>query len=406
MESSTGATPRIRAQTDGDAAASLAELAGAPTVERAVEAVREFLGMEVAFIGQITPNSEVLQVVRGDGASFGFDEGKRIPLDETYCQRVLRGRLPNLITDVRADDRARSLRVTADADVGAFVSIPLQFSHGALYGMLCAASHEPKPDLGYRELQFLNVFARMVCDVLEREELQRRVHQTELQSAAVKVLLAAVDSRDSYTGAHSKAVVDHAVAVAERLGMAPCEIDDVRDVAILHDVGKLAIPDAILHKPGPLDEAEWSVMRTHPIASEQLLAQVPSLHHLCAAVRAEHERWDGTGYPDGRAGGAIPLASRITLVCDAFHAMTSDRPYRAGMSVADACAEIEAGSGTQFCPQAAGALVSTVRDRTAHAFHQARCECRNCGAHTTSNVGYKIAGQCPNCQSFELSELR
>jgi predicted Zn-ribbon and HTH transcriptional regulator len=76
------------------------------------------------------------------------------------------------------------------------------------------------------------------------------------------------------------------------------------------------------------------------------------------------------------------------------------------MSVADACAEIEAGSGTQFCPQAAGALVSTVRDRTAHAFHQARCECRNCGAHTTSNVGYKIAGQCPNCQSFELSELR
>ena len=122
-------------------------------------------------------------------------------------------------------------------------------------------------------------------------------------------------------------------------------------MAILHDVGKLAIPDAILHKPGPLDEAEWTVMRTHPIASEQLLAQVPSLHHLCAAVRAEHERWDGTGYPDGLAGRAIPLASRITLVCDAFHAMTSDRPYRAGMSVADAFAEIEAGSGTQFCPR-------------------------------------------------------
>jgi HD domain/GAF domain len=366
---------------DDEAAVRLAALAGAPTVERAVDAVREFLGMEVAFIGQITPDSEILRVVRGDADSFGFAEGQRIALEETYCQRVLRGRLPNLITDVRADDRARSLRVTIEADVGAFVSIPLNFSSGALYGMLCAASHDPKPGLGYRELQFLNVFARMVCDVLEREELQRRVHETErrvheseLHSAAVGVLLAAVDSRDSYTGSHSKAVVDHAVAVAKQLRLAPGEIAKVRDVAILHDVGKLAIPDAILHKPGPLTEGEWVVMRTHPIASEQLLAQVPSLHHLCGAVRAEHERWDGTGYPDGLAG-----------------------------------PEIEAGSGTQFCPTTAAALTSIVRsasERTAPAFHEARCECLSCGAHTTSNVGYKVAGQCPNCKSFELAEIK
>ncbi len=408
-------SPRLSSRTDDQAAVRLAELAGAPTVERAVDAVREFLGMEVAFIGQITPESEILRVVRGDGDSFGFAEGKRIALEETYCQRVLRGRLPNLITDARADDRARSLRVTSESDVGAFVSIPLNFSSGALYGMLCAASHDPKPGLGYRELQFLNVFARMVCDVLEREELQRRVHESErraheseLHSAAVGVLLAAVDSRDSYTGSHSKAVVDHAVAVAKRLGLAPGETTDVRDVAILHDIGKLAIPDAILHKPGPLSEGEWKVMRTHPIASERLLAQVPSLRHLCRAVRAEHERWDGSGYPDGLAGREIPIASRITLVCDAFHAMTSERPYRHAVSVADACAEIEAGSGTQFCPTSASALVSIVRsasERPAPAFHQARCQCLSCGAHMTTNVGYKVAGQCPNCQSFDLAEL-
>ncbi|MGH3601203.1 MAG: HD-GYP domain-containing protein [Pseudonocardiaceae bacterium] len=242
--------------------------------------------------------------------------------------------------------------------------------------------------------------------MLEREELQRRVHETELQSAAVGVLLAAVDSRDSYTGAHSKAVVDHAVAVGERLGLTAKEIADVRDVAILHDIGKLAMPDAILNKPGPLTEEEWVVMRTHPIASEQLLVQVPSLHHLWCAVRAEHERWDGTGYPDGLVGGEIPIASRITLVCDAFHAMTSERPYRRAMSVADACAEIAAGSGTQVCPAAAAALLALVRSTGEPApFHEARCECLNCGAHTTSNVGYKVAGQCPNCKSFELSEI-
>jgi len=343
-----------------DGALRLAELAQEPTVERAVEAVREFLGMEVAFTSQIFARDQLCEVVSG-GDSFGLHPGMGLPLDATYCQRVLDGRLPNVIPDVRADERAASLPITGAANIGAFVSVPLRFSDGGLYGTLCAASHQARPDLGYRELQFLRVFARMVSDTLEREQLQQGVLESELQKASIITLIAALDARDSYTGEHSQAVVAHAVAVAERLGVSETDVSEIRQVALMHDIGKIAIPDAILNKNGPLTDSEWAVMQTHPVRGEALVSAVPGLAHLAAAVRAEHERWDGKGYPDGLKGQQIPLASRITFVCDAYHAMTSDRPYRTALSSAQACAEIADGSGSQFCPDTADAFLEIMR---------------------------------------------
>jgi HD-GYP domain-containing protein (c-di-GMP phosphodiesterase class II) len=108
---------------------------------------------------------------------------------------------------------------------------------------------------------------------------------------------------------------------------------------MLHDIGKIAIPDAILQKRGPLTDEEWKIMRTHPISSERLIRNVPGLAHLAPAIRGEHERWDGHGYPDGLAGDHISLASRITFVCDAYNAMTTDRPYRHALPAAQAQAE-------------------------------------------------------------------
>lgn len=123
--------------------------------------------------------------------------------------------------------------------------------------------------------------------------------------------------------------------------------------------------DAILKKHGALTEDEWEIMRGHPISSERLIRTIPGLSHLAAAVRAEHERWDGSGYPDGLAGETIPLASRITLVCDAYHAITSDRPYRHALTPAQARAEIAAGSGSPFCPSAAQALLDVLAEPAA-----------------------------------------
>jgi HD-GYP domain-containing protein (c-di-GMP phosphodiesterase class II) len=197
----------------------------------------------------------------------------------------------------------------------------------------------------------------MVSDTLERKQLQQGVLEGQLQKASITTLIAALDARDSYTGAHSKAVVGHATAVAERLGLSETEVSEVGHVALLHDIGKLAIPDAILNKNGPLTASEWTVMRTHPIRSAALVSAVPGLAHLAAAVRAEHERWDGKGYPDGLKGERIPLASRITFVCDAYHAMTSDRPYRSALPTVRAFTEIADGRGSQFCPATAHAFL-------------------------------------------------
>jgi HD-GYP domain-containing protein (c-di-GMP phosphodiesterase class II) len=128
----------------------------------------------------------------------------------------------------------------------------------------------------------------------------------------------ALEARDFYTSAHSKDVVELASAVARRLGLGQDATRDVEQVALLHDIGKVGIPDAVLQKQGPLDAQEWELMRQHPVVGEHIIAGTPGLSHLAPAIRAEHEHWDGSGYPDGLAGEQIPLASRITLACDAL----------------------------------------------------------------------------------------
>jgi response regulator RpfG family c-di-GMP phosphodiesterase len=338
--------------------ARLGYLAQHPSIEGTLAAVRDLLGMEVSYMSRMTATHQVLEAVGGDREAFGgVDVGASLPHEMTYCSRVLSGRLPNIIGDVRADDRAASMPITAALKVGAFASVPVRFSNGRLYGTLCAVSRDAHPELDHRDVQFLHVLARLIADQVEREELQERSRAQEVAAAAVKVLIAAVAARDSYTADHSEAVVEHTMAVAQQLQLTPYESADLENVARLHDIGKIAIPDAILSKPARLTVEEWAVMRTHPIESERLIASVPGLGHLGPAIRAEHERWDGTGYPDGLAGEQIPLASRITLVCDAYHAMTSDRPYRRALHPDRARAEIRAGAGTQFCPAAAGALL-------------------------------------------------
>jgi hypothetical protein len=343
----------------------LRDVAQSPTVDRAVQAVRQFLGMDVAYVSRIDGTHQHFQTIDGDGESFGIAEGEAMPFDQTFCKRILSGRLPNLIPDVKEEPRAVSLEVAQKANVGSYVAMPLRFSDGSLHGTLCAASHSANPSLGYRELQFLHVFARMVADLLEREALEAQNRTFAVQAAAAQTLIAAVEARDAYTGEHSRNVVAHAGAVARRLGLDGDDVAEVEQVAMLHDIGKLAVPDTILSKPGPLDEEEWKTMRSHSVSGEELICNTPGLAHLAPAIRAEHERWDGKGYPDGLSGKQIPLASRITFVCDAYHAMTSDRPYRRALTPEAARAEIQAGAGTQFCPVSAPALLEVLEGEAA-----------------------------------------
>lgn len=329
-------------------------------VERVLATAREQLGMEVAFVSEFAEGRTVLRSLEGDAESFSFREGVGTPLEDSFCRRVIEGRVPSVVLDAGRHEAVRNLGITRTAGIGSYIGVPLQFSDGRLYGTVCCMSHSPDPALRERDMGFVGVLARLIADQLEREELESENRRLEMRAAGVDALLAALEARDGYTGEHSRAVVGLSLAVARRLGLSEGEVTDIEQAALLHDVGKIGVPDSVLNKPGPLDGGERALMREHPVIGERIVASTEGLAHLAPLVRAEHERWDGAGYPDGLSGEQIPLASRVVFVCDAFHAMTSDRPYRKAMGAREALEELERSSGKQFCPLTVRALLDVV----------------------------------------------
>jgi len=177
------------------------------------------------------------------------------------------------------------------------------------------------------------------------------------------VLLTALAERDPELGDHVAGVADLAEALAEKLGLSHGEVVRTRLAASLHDIGKMAIPDEILEKPGPLTDEEWKFVRRHTLVGERILLAAPALSHVAGVVRSSHERYDGSGYPDGLAGKEIPLPSRIVFLCDAFDAMTSMRAYAGLMSEAEALDELRRESGRQFDPGVVEAFLELLAER-------------------------------------------
>jgi diguanylate cyclase (GGDEF)-like protein len=189
--------------------------------------------------------------------------------------------------------------------------------------------------------------------------------RTSAGRQATDALLWALSERNPSLGDHLDDVTDLCEAVGRELGLPEEQMTPLVQAAALHDVGKVAIPDAILDKPGPLDEKEWEFMRTHTVIGERILAEAPALTEAARIVRSSHERFDGDGYPDGLAGDDIPLGSRIVAVCDSYDAMTSDRAYRTAMSVENALEELARCAGGQFDPAVVEAFLAVIRESRA-----------------------------------------
>jgi HD-GYP domain-containing protein (c-di-GMP phosphodiesterase class II) len=197
--------------------------------------------------------------------------------------------------------------------------------------------------------------------VFARERRGRLTHMLELNSAYRGTALAlgdVVQADDGYTGEHSRGVVALATEVGRRLGLRPEQIRNLEFGALLHDVGKVAIPKSIINKPGKLDPDEWTLVKTHTIEGQRMLDRIGGfMAEVGLVIRSHHERWDGSGYPDGLAGEAIPIEARVITACDSWNAMRTDRPYRTAMSVEAAREEMRRNSGTQFDPACVAALL-------------------------------------------------
>ena len=196
----------------------------------------------------------------------------------------------------------------------------------------------------------------------QNEQLVETSHLViERSTAALEALSATVDARDTYTAGHSRRVRELSLAIGRELQLSSSDLETLNQAALLHDIGKIAVPDAVLLKAGALSPAEWRLMRAHPQEGARIIEKLGYLEDVVPAIRHHHERQDGQGYPDGLTGDAIPLAARIIHVADALDAMTTRRVYRDAMSLDQALAELRRVSGTDFCTRCVEALESALR---------------------------------------------
>jgi HD-GYP domain-containing protein (c-di-GMP phosphodiesterase class II) len=246
------------------------------------------------------------------------------------------------------------------ADVLRYAVLPFAVDVSlAPVGLAFAFATRPHPELVVLALPLV-----LLLRHFSGERKRRLDHALELSDAyrgTAFLLGDVVEADDEYTGDHSRHVVDLVLGVADELGLDGADRRVAEFVALLHDVGKIKIPGEIITKPGPLTHEERAIIETHTIEGERLLQQVGGLlGHVGRVVRSCHEHWDGSGYPDGLAGEEIPLVARIVSACDAFSAITTDRPYRSARTEAEALAEMRRCAGTQFDPRVVDALCRAV----------------------------------------------
>ena len=280
------------------------------------------------------------------GEQPGLDPAGTGPIDTCLAERR-----PVIFADVRnqRDSRSASAAQAARAEL----VVPLWVG-GDLWGAIEVTdprTHAFDAD----DACLVQTVADQVGSALYSAMLYERLDRAYVGTA--EALATALEAKDSYNASRARKVADCTTAVGRRLGLAEHELRTLRFGAIFHDIGKVAVPERILNKRGPLTDAERREVERHPVVGERILSSVDFLRDVLPLVRHEHERWDGKGYPDGLADEHIPIGARIILACDAYDAMTSDRPYRPAMSDADARAELLAGVGTQFDERVVTALL-------------------------------------------------
>ena len=233
------------------------------------------------------------------------------------------------------------------------------FRHGKeVLGFITIDYMKEKVDFSSETLELLKLLLKIsALFISAKKDYERRMI---FQKEVIRSMIRIIELKDKYTKGHSERVANISVKIAKRLGLSAEDVDMVHWVGIIHDIGKVGIPDEILNKAMKLTKEEYEIVKKHPTLGEQVINQMSYLKDLAPIVRHHHEKWDGTGYPDGLKGKEIPLLSRILAVADAFDAMTSDRSYRKALSIEEALNEIKKNSGIQFDPEIVDAFLDVL----------------------------------------------
>jgi putative nucleotidyltransferase with HDIG domain len=326
-------------------------------IDHAVRLVRADHGA----LGLLSPDGETLVNVHTWGIA-AEHVGTGAPVS-AQLSRLFRTAAPFVTPDLSADQAVMFGGPTTHRAIGPFAAVALRAEQDVIgtlsVGRARGTLREPFVEA---DVRLLKSIAEMAGTAIHRSRLHQNLQDSYID--LVRTLVRALDARDAYTSGHSERLAEWCEATARLLGVNNDEeIQLIRWGALLHDIGKIAVPDAILRKPAQLTDDEWAVMYKHPITGEEILKPVERMRTVSQVLRHHHERWDGTGYPDGLRGEQIPLSARVLAVVDAYSAIRDERPYKAARSHEDAMVELRRAAGTQFDPKVVEAFGRMLEQR-------------------------------------------
>ena len=331
------------------------------TLSVILDHVKTQLKIDAASIVLLDPHTQLLEFAARTGFKTSALKHTRLRIGEECAGRAVLERRVIHIADLRSDQTAflRSFSFSKENFI-AYYAVPL-IAKGQTVGVLELFQRAPL-DADQDWLNFMETLAGQAAIAIDNamlfKNLQLSNHELTLAyDKTIEGWSRALDLRDKETEGHSRRVAEMIFKLGSRMGITQSELVHIRRGAMLHDIGKVAIPDSILLKAGPLNDEEWNIMRRHPQIAVELLASISHLDPALAIPRSHHEKWNGSGYPDNLAGKNIPLAARLFAVVDVYDALTSDRPYRRAWSQVDAMKYIRDQSGVHFDPHIVSAFI-------------------------------------------------
>ncbi|MFH0828493.1 MAG: HD domain-containing phosphohydrolase [Candidatus Omnitrophota bacterium] len=326
-----------------------------------VEEVRNFMNTADCVLLLEDKNSEDIRVEAVSGPRLDSLKNFLIFKGESITGKVLANKEPLLVNNLKMNSYYNS--INQEFYLGnAFISVPLLIQ-GLSIGALNVTAKKTGESFTKRDEELLINVARMGAVAFNNFRLHEQIQEDYLKTITTLALI--LDARDPYTKRHSENVTRYSVAIAVKMGFSPAYIELIRRAALLHDIGKIGIRDDILLKPGKLTEEEFEQIKIHPLKSYEIVASLSFLKDVSFLVRHHHERYDGKGYPDGKAGEDIEFGARILAVSDSFDAMTTDRPYRKRLSFEAAKSELIRCQSTQFDPKVVDSFISILESNPA-----------------------------------------
>jgi putative nucleotidyltransferase with HDIG domain len=294
-----------------------------------------------------------LRVAGSNGLAKEISQYPLLKNEDSISSFVMRQKQPLVVNDLEKEPYLKKIN-KEEYLAKSFISVPLVFQDEALGVLHVCDKKFTNPFTKRDELLITNI-SRIGAIALQNVKLYEQIQQDYLKT--IMALASAIDARDSYTMHHSENVARYAIAVAKSLGCKQSEINSLKQAALLHDIGKIAIKDSILLKEATLTPDEYEIIKQHSVKGEEIISILSFLKQAAKLIRHHHERYDGSGYPDGLKGQGIELGARILAAVDVFDAMTTDRPYRKAFSYQEALNEIEKNKNTQFDPEVTDCLI-------------------------------------------------